>query len=84
MDLFAALGALPILLFVGAVVLTFVLQSSTASIAVGIGLAAGGQVTATMLFPLGFSGRMWVYASRCLPPDGRGSTAVGSGPRCSW
>lgn len=49
-DLFAALGALPILLFVGAVVLTFVLQSSTASIAVGIGLAAGGQVTATMLF----------------------------------
>ncbi|MCC5841278.1 MAG: Na/Pi cotransporter family protein [Opitutales bacterium] len=49
-DLFAALGALPVLLFAGAVLLTFVLQSSTASIAVGIGLATGGQVTPTMLF----------------------------------
>lgn len=48
-DLFAALGALPLLLFAGAVLLTFLLQSSTASVAVGIGLAGGGQVTVEML-----------------------------------
>lgn len=48
-DLFTALSSLPMLLFFGAMILTFVLQSSTASIAVAIGLAAGGQVSTAML-----------------------------------
>lgn len=49
MDLFAALGNLPLLLFFGAMVLTVVMQSSTASIAVALGLAATGGVTSPML-----------------------------------
>lgn len=48
-NLFEALAALPWLLVFGAVVLTMLIQSSTASIAVALGLAATGQVTLTML-----------------------------------
>ena len=49
MDLFAALGNLPVLLLLGAMILTVVMQSSTASIAVALGLAATGGVTSPML-----------------------------------
>lgn len=47
--LFAALAAFPLLMAIAATVLTMVLQSSTASIALAIGLAATGQLTFPML-----------------------------------
>lgn len=48
-NLFGALGALPILFFIGAMLLTVLIQSSTASIAVALGLLASGQVTFPMM-----------------------------------
>lgn len=48
-ELFAVLGKFPILLFMGSLVLTMLIQSSTASIAVALGLAVSGQVTLPML-----------------------------------
>lgn len=48
-NLFEALGALPILFFIGAMLLTVLIQSSTASIAVALGLLASGQVTFPMM-----------------------------------
>ena len=48
-DLFAALAALPMLFLFGALLLTLLVQSSTASIAVALGLVASGQVSLTML-----------------------------------
>lgn len=47
--LFAALGQLPLLFLVGAVLLTLMVQSATASIAVALALVAGGQITLPML-----------------------------------
>lgn len=48
-NLFNALAALPMLFFVGALLLTLLVQSSTASIAVALGLVASGQVSLGML-----------------------------------
>lgn len=48
-NLFAALAELPLLFLFGALVLTLLVQSSTASIAVALGLAAGGQMDLPML-----------------------------------
>ncbi len=48
-DLFAALGQLPLLFLVGAVLLTLLVQSATASIAVVLALVASGQVSLQML-----------------------------------
>ncbi|MCH8477759.1 MAG: Na/Pi symporter [Wenzhouxiangella sp.] len=48
-DLFAALAALPLLFLFGALLLTLLVQSSTASIAVALGLVASGQVSLSML-----------------------------------
>lgn len=48
-DLFAALGALPWLFLSGAVVLTMMAQSATASLAVALALVASGQVNLMML-----------------------------------
>lgn len=55
-DLFAALAALPLLFLVGALLLTLLVQSSTASIAVALGLVASGQVSLSMLV-------MWVIGA---------------------
>ena len=48
-NLFAALADLPLLFLFGALVLTLLVQSSTASIALALGLAAGGQMDLHML-----------------------------------
>ncbi len=48
-DLFAALAALPMLFLFGALLLTLLVQSSTASIAVALGLVASGQLSLGML-----------------------------------
>jgi len=48
-NLFAALAELPLLFLFGALVLTLLVQSSTASIAVALGLAASGQMDLHML-----------------------------------
>jgi len=48
-DLFAALGQLPLLFLIGAVLLTLLVQSATASIAVALALVASGQVSLHML-----------------------------------
>ncbi|ABM62085.1 Na/Pi cotransporter family protein [Halorhodospira halophila] len=47
--LFEALGQLPLLLMVAAVLLTLLVQSATASIAVALALVAGGQISLEML-----------------------------------
>ncbi len=48
-DLFAALGQLPLLFLIGAVLLTLLVQSATASIAVALALVVSGQVSMYML-----------------------------------
>ncbi|MGY6630691.1 MAG: Na/Pi cotransporter family protein [Wenzhouxiangella sp.] len=48
-NLFAALAALPWLFLIGALLLTLAVQSSTASIALALGLVASGQVSLEML-----------------------------------
>ncbi|MCC5795440.1 MAG: Na/Pi cotransporter family protein [Chromatiales bacterium] len=48
-NLFMALGQLPLLFLVGAALLTLLMQSATASIALALALVASGQVNATML-----------------------------------
>lgn len=48
-NLFVALAELPLLFLVGALILTLLVQSSTASIALALGLAAGGQMDLPML-----------------------------------
>ncbi|TVR62388.1 MAG: Na/Pi cotransporter family protein [Gemmatimonadales bacterium] len=55
-DLFSALAALPLLFLAGALLLTLLVQSSTASIAVALGLVASGQVSLSMLL-------MWVIGA---------------------
>ncbi|TVP53319.1 MAG: Na/Pi cotransporter family protein [Halomonadaceae bacterium] len=55
-NLFAALGELPWLFLIGAVVLTMLVQSATASIAVALALVASGQVDLTMLL-------LWVFGA---------------------
>ena len=55
-NLFSALAALPLLFLFGALLLTLLVQSSTASIAVALGLVASGQVSLTMLV-------MWVIGA---------------------
>ncbi|MCG5498209.1 Na/Pi cotransporter family protein [Ectothiorhodospira variabilis] len=47
--LFAALAELPLLFMLGAVLLTLVVQSATASIAVALALVSGGQISLEML-----------------------------------
>ncbi|MCH8473999.1 MAG: Na/Pi symporter [Opitutales bacterium] len=49
-DLFTALGAFPMLFALGAMILAVVLQSSTATIALGLGLSLSGEITPAMLF----------------------------------
>lgn len=48
-ELFSVLAKFPLLLCIGAIILTMVIQSSTASIAVALGLAVSGHVTLPML-----------------------------------
>jgi len=48
-NLFAALGQLPLLFLIGAALLTLLMQSATASIALALVLVASGQVSLTML-----------------------------------
>ncbi|WP_019021495.1 Na/Pi cotransporter family protein [Thioalkalivibrio sp. ALE23] len=48
-NLFAALGELPLLFLIGAALLTLLMQSATASIALALALVATGQVDLTML-----------------------------------
>lgn len=48
-SLFTALGQLPVLFFIGAALLTLLMQSATASIAFALALAASGQVSLTLL-----------------------------------
>ncbi|WP_018872075.1 Na/Pi cotransporter family protein [Thioalkalivibrio sp. ALJ16] len=48
-NLFAALGQLPLLFLIGAALLTLMMQSATASIALALALVASGQVDLTML-----------------------------------
>ncbi|WP_018860510.1 Na/Pi cotransporter family protein [Thioalkalivibrio sp. ALJ3] len=48
-NLFAALGQLPLLFLIGAALLTLLMQSATASIALALALVASGQVDLTML-----------------------------------
>ncbi len=48
-NLFAALGQLPLLFLIGAALLTWLMQSATASIALALALVASGQVSLTML-----------------------------------
>ncbi|MBK1735975.1 sodium:phosphate symporter [Halorhodospira abdelmalekii] len=47
--LFAALGQLPLLFLIGAILLTLMVQSATASIALALALVASGQITLTLL-----------------------------------
>lgn len=49
LPLFSALGNLPVFFFLAAMILAVALQSSTAVIAVGIGLGVGGAITGSML-----------------------------------
>lgn len=49
-NLFAALGAFPLLFALGAMALSLLLQSSTATIALGIGLSGGGEISPIMLY----------------------------------
>lgn len=55
-DLFSALSNLPLLFLAGALLLTLLVQSSTASIAVALGLVASGQVSLSMLL-------MWIMGA---------------------
>lgn len=48
-NLFAALGQLPLLFLIGAALLTWLMQSATASIALALALVASGEVSLTML-----------------------------------
>ncbi|MCC5863030.1 MAG: Na/Pi cotransporter family protein [Gammaproteobacteria bacterium] len=48
-NLFAALGQLPLLFLIAAALLTLLMQSATASIALALALVASGQVSLTML-----------------------------------
>lgn len=49
-ELFAALASFPLLLFIGAMLITVMMQSSTASIAVALALSQGGELEPILVF----------------------------------